>query len=324
MDILWIKTLSQSGIYVVFLLGLVWQIRLGAKAWVPYVAGVVYAILFEHFNMVRFQGVGSYDYHPDSWFLIAGDVPLYIPLAWAFIFATSQDLTNRLRLTPFARPFSDAILTLLVDLSLDLVAIRLFFWRWDGVGYYDAFFGVPASNFVGWLLVTFTFCGLSRWLWSERVPAKVNVWQRSLVQIVVIPVLAYIGYLILEQVVHFLNQSTGATSLRNQLYVLASILFVFVVVIFMGRQKLVLSTLDSKSNQKIPLEMHYLRHCFHLFGAIGLYWIPEVSNSQWLLPVCAIVWVLEIIIAMLAYYRQHGVLKNEEEQDDSAPPLLEG
>lgn len=167
MDTPWIRFVSQAGIYGTFALVLLWAVRRGRREWAPLVSACGYAILFEHWNMLRYaHSLGGYHYHAGSWLWVWGDVPLYIPLAWAFILATSRSLTDSLGLRPWARPFADALLALLIDVSMDAVAIRLKFWYWHGLSWNDGFFGVPADNFVGWLLVSFTFSALTRALWS--------------------------------------------------------------------------------------------------------------------------------------------------------------
>ena len=61
MDIFWIRVLSQTGIYATFALYLLVSLRRGPREWIPLVGTVVYAVVFEHFNMLRYAHVrGGY------------------------------------------------------------------------------------------------------------------------------------------------------------------------------------------------------------------------------------------------------------------------
>jgi uncharacterized membrane protein len=54
-----------------------------------------------------------------------------------------------------ADPITDFICSLkLADFAIDVVAIRIGFWNWANGGEY---YGVPLSNFWGWLVVAFCF-----------------------------------------------------------------------------------------------------------------------------------------------------------------------
>lgn len=278
MDIFWIRVVSQLGVYITFAFFFAWSWRRGPREWVPLLGAVGYAVLFEHFNMLRYAHArGGYHYHRASWLLVAGDVPLYIPLAWSFILSTSRHLTDRLRMVRWARPFSDALLALLIDLSLDAVAIRLHFWFWHGVGLNDGFFGVPADNFLGWLLVTFTFSLLTRPLWEEFGPQRKNVGEPSsalrhgLLQFLVVPPFAYGSYLALEAIVHEGYHIFQATSLRGQLGVLAGVLLAFLTTVLVGIRMQTRLSSDTYGEESLTgihneLMLHGPRQVFHLFG----------------------------------------------------------
>jgi uncharacterized membrane protein len=306
MDTPWIQIVSQSGVYAAFLLYLIWAWRRGAAEWAPVLSACVYAVLFEHWNMLRYARVqGGYHYHTDSWLWICGDVPLYIPLAWSMILATSRALTDHLGLRRWARPFCDALLALLIDLSMDAVAIRLKFWYWHGVGWNDAFFGVPADNFVGWLLVSFTFSALTRWLWSGSVEDR---WKIA-AQIGVIPLVAYVSYLGLEAIVHVQYHLFHAESLRGQLFVLTGTVVLFAGVVFVGaRWPGVVAgdkTRAARDHLPAPIDapaavVHGPRHIFHLFGLIGLFCLPAGVRVPGLWILAGAVWLAEWTIALFA------------------------
>ncbi len=302
-----IRTITQLGIYVTFVISLVWAINKGRAYWLPLVGGVGYALLFEHFNMLRYVGKpGGYHYHSESWLMLWSDVPLYIPLAWGFVLLNSIRLTNKLPLKPWARPFSDALLALLLDLSLDAVAIRLKFWYWHDVGLNDAFFGVPADNFLGWLLVTFTFSLLTRQLYTNRKTGLYgdNAYLPALalpfVQWIVIPPVAYWLYLRLEAIGHFLYRLFGVSNLREQLGVLGLILLGFLGMVWLGRQ-------HPDERRNLPQESHFdkfaltfPRLIFHLFGITGLFFILPETRSFGIIVLAFGIVLVEFVLTRLA------------------------
>jgi hypothetical protein len=309
MDIYWIRVLSQIGIYATFALYLIVSLRRGPREWIPLVGTILYAVVFEHFNMLRYAHVrGGYTYHPASWLFVWNDVPLYIPLAWAFIVATSRALTDEIVTRKWARPFCDALLALLIDLSLDVIAIRLGFWTWRGIGWNEGFFGVPADNFLGWLLVTFTFCALTRLLWQRPNPSSPReVWGLFAAQMLIVPLCAYGLYLAIEAVVHGGYALLHAHTLQQQLGVLALVLLVFLVAAIAGSQAQERwqqkgpSSLPSNS-RLLPsswqhAELHGPRHIFHIFALIGFFCLPIAARSAPLLLLTFTVWLLELLIA---------------------------
>jgi hypothetical protein len=310
LDVFWIRAISQTGIYVTFFAYLIWTARRGPRVWVPFVGTLLYALIFEHFNMLRYaHAVGGYNYNPCSWLFLWGDVPLYIPLAWAFIVSTSQALTDRLGLREWSRPYCDALLALLIDLSLDVVAIRLNFWYWRGVGRDDAFFGVPADNFLGWLLVTFTFSLLTRRLWRSTVTERAPLLRRALLQWVVVPPTAYILYLAIERGVHLADALFHATTLRAELGILGGVIACFLAAVVVGSRAgagdsdsptadcFNINDAPIKTSHVPPgwrsLAEHGPRHIFHIFGLIGLMYVPIAARTPALWLITATVWTVE-------------------------------
>ena len=306
MDIFWIRALSQLGIYATFGLYLVVSVRRGARDTVPLLGTVVYAVVFEHFNMLRYAHTrGGYYYHPASWLFLWRDVPLYIPLAWAFIVATSRALTDEIITRAWAKPFCDALLALLIDLSLDVIAIRLHFWTWRGVGWSEGFFGVPADNFLGWLLVTFTFSALTRALWRAPTTNKRDIGVRAAIQMLIVPPCADGLYLALEALVHGGYRLFGANTLERQFGVLGGVLLLFVAVVIVGSKPG--EAMSAKNEERgeeysarfarwrhIPL--HGPRHIFHVFALIGFFCLPLAARGRGVLAVTFVVWLVELFV----------------------------
>ena len=95
-------------------------------------------------------------------------VPLLIPLAWFMMLpiavALSQGLMHRFapQITSDKQPFRYRLVGAMVaavvmtawDLLLDPHMVSWGFWEWHAVGPFS-FFGIPWSNYGGWLLVSF-------------------------------------------------------------------------------------------------------------------------------------------------------------------------
>lgn len=318
MDIFWIRALSQLGIYVTFALYLGASVRRGPREYVPLLGTVVYAVVFEHFNMLRYAHTrGGYYYHPQSWLFLWNDVPLYISLAWAFIVATSCTLTNEIVTPSWAKPFCDALLALLIDLSLDVIAIRLHFWTWRGVAWNQAFLGVPADNFLGWLLVTFTFCALTRRLWRRPLSGRRDALSRSAIQLALLPGAAYGLYLALEAVVHGGYALFRADTLERQFGVLFGVLALFLIAVLAGSRRGTgggrathalsgeqpeLSTSNAVQDtgrvlRPHPLALHGPRHIFHIFALIGFFCLPLAARTTPVLAFAFMAWLIEMSIA---------------------------
>ena len=312
MENFWIGGISQLGVYAIFSILLAASFRRGGGRWLTLISGVIFALLFEHVNVVRYANLkGGYHYHPNSWLWLAGDVPLYIPLAWGCLLLSSLTLTDRLHLKPWARPFCDALLALLIDFSLDIVAIRFHFWTWQGVRFDEGFFGVPADNFFGWLLVSFAFSVLIRGLESQELfqfpvsePPKISTRKGALTifaYCVAIPLLAQTLYLALEKVVIVSYRLVHAVTLGDQLKVLWGTVILFLAAIVYGSRTDVLPvrTPASAPEPKTFFTLiHGSRQAFHLFGAGGLFYLAATGATRdpslWLAT--GIVWGVECLV----------------------------
>ncbi|MFQ3534849.1 MAG: carotenoid biosynthesis protein [Aggregatilineales bacterium] len=88
-----------------------------------------------------------------------GGVPLLIPLAWLMMlppawavgFSITQPLADQPRLRRAAFIGVSALAFTAWDLFLDPLLVSWEFWRWQEVGVY---FGIPLSNYGGWLLAS--------------------------------------------------------------------------------------------------------------------------------------------------------------------------
>jgi Carotenoid biosynthesis protein len=158
----------------------------GRQRLIELLSAVPFGLLLEQGDIKIF---GSYAYN-QAFFIKLGSVPVAIALAWAMITTSSMFMSDRLRIPPRMAPFADAVFAILLDLSLDAIAIRQGLWHWN-IPLDAGFFGVPAGNYYGWLFVVFGFSAWTRWLRIQVADGSVSGWLQLLV-----PVPAYLTLLI--------------------------------------------------------------------------------------------------------------------------------
>jgi hypothetical protein len=116
----------------------------------------LYAGLFENFAVVN----GWYRYGRSL--LMFGDVPLSVPLLEFDVLVLGLWLAEKMELPPWCRPLVIGLFGMLQDLSLDPLAGRQVFtlggvtsgrWTWILEPGAASFFGIPAYNYPGWMLI---------------------------------------------------------------------------------------------------------------------------------------------------------------------------
>ncbi len=93
---------------------------------------------------------------------LMGHVPYFIPPSWFAMSIISLDLARRIARHRWKRILLATLFMTLWDVSLDPAMSRAFpFWTYPNGGF---FFGMPASNWAGWLLVSFIIAAGYEWL----------------------------------------------------------------------------------------------------------------------------------------------------------------
>jgi len=160
-----LRTVSRAGyalveIAALGLFGLSMRFTLrtyGRQRLVELLTAVGFGLLLEQGDIAIF---GSYTYNP-LFFLRIGAVPVAIALIWALVITSSMFMSDAIGVPQRIAPFSDAIFKILLDLSVDAIAIREGLWHWN-IPPDQGFFGVPAGNYYGWLFVAFGFSAWTR------------------------------------------------------------------------------------------------------------------------------------------------------------------
>lgn len=156
-------------------------------------SAALFAALFENLNVLQVHGRGSYSYNTQFHLFIA-QVPLFVILSWAVILWTAMQISDAAPLRTRDKIVCDAVLAVLLDLAFDATAIRHGFWSWHGVGFNQAWFGVPAGNFFGWLYVALAFSFCSRTLDFLTRTGKLKANVRVFVQLFWVPLVAFAIY----------------------------------------------------------------------------------------------------------------------------------
>jgi len=181
-----ISTLS----FFAFALGHAW-LRLGAgHALAFWILSFVVSLTFELLGTSQGWIYGSYQYTDRLGVKVFGLVPILVPLAWFMMMYASYAVANAL--APWAQGITGWLwLTLLSALAMtawdlvnDPIMVTSGHWTWQEKGPY---FGIPLSNYVGWLETTVVVFGLYRLLEWVHPPRgdETPPWFATL------PVLAY-------------------------------------------------------------------------------------------------------------------------------------
>jgi uncharacterized membrane protein len=271
-DVNLVFIVAEAGIIGLFLLCF-WQAwrekeNDGGRGIVLLVSAAFFAGIFEDLNVRQLSGRGSYFYH-DAFLLDIDRVPLFIILAWAIILWGAMHLSDAAPLPLAARMGSDAVWAVLLDLSFDVTAIRYEFWTWRGFGFDQAWFGVPAGNFFGWLWVSLAFASLSRALWQRK--PRGAAWM----QLFLVPPLGFLLYRALEGTTNFLLIKAGWTSDNASLMAFFAV-FALLTGAIAVTPKIEKKTTATKSTAARSSEtlVHGSRVAFHLFAVLGLLALP--------------------------------------------------
>ena len=123
------------------------------------IAAFVFGLLLEIVNIYFSH---SY-YYSDQFLLKILDVPIVIGMGWAVIIYSVMLLSDQYRISWTVKPIFDAFTALVLDLSMDAVAIRLHFWNWK-ISLDQEWYGVPFENLFGWIAVVFIFSFIIRFI----------------------------------------------------------------------------------------------------------------------------------------------------------------
>lgn len=140
-----------------------------------------------------------YQYDPEKFFIQVLNVPLWVPVGWAFILYAVMGTTTHLGVPIHVAALLDAFLALNLDLTLDPIAIHRGWWTWhamENFPYATDYFGIPVINFIGWFVIVAAFSFFVR-VGRRRVPPGTRGFAGDVVPsfVAIVPALvAVVGY----------------------------------------------------------------------------------------------------------------------------------
>ncbi|MFV2016024.1 MAG: carotenoid biosynthesis protein [Candidatus Heimdallarchaeota archaeon] len=256
---------------------------------------VVFALILEYLSIKTYD---AYQYSSDFVLQIGSqpdNVPIVIALAWAIIIGVSMKISDSTKIAVQARPFLDTLLALTIDLSMDVIAIRIEkgLWNWkielSNTISFDSLLGVRYGNFIGWYFIVLIFSMMIRfgrdqfWLNDRTYGYYLSI----------IPFLAFIPFYI-----SFESIQQGKRIFYYDSYFVIVTIFLILFAVF-----IVLRGYDNRiipqDGKLFPIELiaYYSFHLFFLIALLNL----DLYNTA---PVI----ILPSIVAIFIHYITHTSL----------------
>ncbi len=150
----WSHVVSAASV-VLFALPAIWALKmwLGRRdALIVFVVLALFALLVETAAVNTGIPYGHFGYSDHLGYRLFGVVPWTVSFAWPPLILGAYGMTANLFRTGSTRVVGTTLLLVVFDLVLDPGAVYLEFWKYADGG---AFYGVPVSNFVGWIVSGF-------------------------------------------------------------------------------------------------------------------------------------------------------------------------
>ena len=147
----WSHYLSAVNV-VLFALPSFWAVRwwLGWRDGAIFLAALgLFALAIETSAIITGFPYGHFGYSDLLGYRILGLVPWTVAFAWTPLILGAYTVAANLFSNRIARIVATTLILTLFDVVLDPGAVLLGFWKYDGGGW---FYGVPMSNFAGWLV----------------------------------------------------------------------------------------------------------------------------------------------------------------------------
>jgi uncharacterized membrane protein len=253
------------------------------------VMALVFGVLLEELNVIL--SGGFYVYGRD-FLIILDQAPLSIGMGWAVIIYSAMRISDSYGLSERVKPFFDAIQAILIDLSMDAVAIRLGFWRWP-IPLTDGWFGVPAGNFFGWMLVVALYSGYTR---LTRYVIREKKDERYLVLQIASPPICYgILYSFLLLYVTVAYSLFAAEVQRFTIFAIELVLFAAMVLASMIRRGL-------RARGRVEPAMSFIQLSFHVVFLAALIITGIYVQIPAMIPIAIILLGIELALHMAPPY----------------------
>jgi hypothetical protein len=300
-------TLMEIGIGLLFLIVLADAARhydKNSKKLLLLVLALIFALLFENINMFLAKGhVGSYFYNPNFAFYI-WNTPLFVALAWAVLIYTAMHISDMLKLKTLAKPFLDALIVVMINLTLDIVAIRQGIWTWVGHSHVQGWFGVPADNFIGWLFAVFMFSFLFRYF-TRTEDDMIDKTTRTEYYFL-LPAFAYLAMLVLFSIVNLAENILELTK-SEELFLLWALVILFAAML---RKPISYPTVILNSDNYTIFTILATRLIFYSY----IIWSIVLMEIYLADPVTVVILIMTIIAEMFLYSAAFGSGKKDPDE----------
>lgn len=279
----------EIGVLAFFLASCRHAWRRGARSLVELTSAVLYGFLLEQGDIALF---GTY-FYSSAFHLRIGFVPVSIGLTWAMIIYGAMLYSDRLGLPRYAAPFADALWALLIDLSADVVAIRLGLWQWN-IPLNEGYFGVPAGNFYSWLTVALCFSAVTRYVRGRRLTLQ------FLAPFIAYPLflLSLIPFVVVANLFYIDPDPHG-----SGIEITAATMALFILVVMRGLRR--------REITNIPLDFlpTFTRWSIHFYFLAALLWLDLHRQIPFLLLMAVVLISMEALLLLPPLLSRRVVLR---------------
>lgn len=246
----------------------------------------LFAVLVENLSIVIFAGrEGGYVYNT-NFNLFTFETPLFVILFWVSIIYSAYLLVDRIAGSERQFLFLTPVYVMIMDIVMDVVATSMGLWTWIGFESGDGFYGVPASNYLGWLLISFSFILVYRGLYLPKKNKLKAYYTKALY--ISTPFLAIALFLAIMWPLYKLKCVFELCD-KSQYFLCLPVLILFVILAIGSFRK----PKDRPRRKEILLfNIRVFLHLFSLFGLIYLDLYKELS----LIIVFSLILIIEAYI----------------------------
>lgn len=267
-------------------------------------------------------------YYSDLFLIKIFDVPLAIGLGWAVIIYCAMLLSDQYDIPWQIRPFLDALTAILLDLSMDIVAIRIGFWHW-AIPLNQEWYGVPFENLAGWIFVVLSFSFLVRFLRTvnpKRILTKIII--------ILMPLIAYGGLFLslifFSLIVIFPYQVNNWTTLlsfnyqpdfkilfNSEVQLWKIIIFVFLLVELLNIVFFSIIKYRKSCFKKFDIVSFSILSGLHLFFFASIFITGIFEQYPFFILISGLVFLIHCFLHLLPYLSKPNIIYAFQKTQDS-------
>ena len=168
----WFVPKTAFNLLLTFAVLLLYQARIDKKLIIALAACYFIGFIAEYLGVAHGLIFGDY-YYPSTLGPQLLGVPMIIGVNWFLITFVVWNELGKLEWPTILKIFLASLLTTLIDVIIEPVAIELNFWQWEGNV-------VPLQNYVGWFVISFfifSIYSLLKLPLANKVSKYILFWQ---------------------------------------------------------------------------------------------------------------------------------------------------